>query len=118
MSEALLPSGFDPALSVNRQAPRLPGAKADMKSVDKAAQEFEAVFLNQMLSMMWETVEVDPNFGGGHGEEMFRSVMIDEQAKAISRAGGLGLADSIRQEMLRMQEVADRGGAAIPGDAR
>ncbi|HYC04637.1 MAG TPA: rod-binding protein [Azospirillaceae bacterium] len=89
------------------QGPRLQAAKADMAKVDKAAQEFESVFLNQMLSLMWETVDVDPTFGGGHGEEMFRSVLIDEQAKAIGRSGGLGLAANIKEQMLRMQETAE-----------
>ncbi|EGY00310.1 Chemotactic signal-response protein cheL [Nitrospirillum viridazoti Y2] len=74
--------------------------------MEKAAKEFESVFISQMLQHMWEGVKVDENFGGGHAEEMFRGMMIEEQAKAITKGGGLGIADEIKKEMMRMQEKA------------
>jgi peptidoglycan hydrolase FlgJ len=83
---------------------------ADPEAVRKAAEDFEAVFISQMLTHMWAGVEVDENFGGGQGEEMFRSVMIEQQGKAIAKAGGLGLAADVQRTMLKMQEVAERGG--------
>lgn len=108
MSDLALPSGFDPSIVNNRTvtAPTLKNGQ----SVDKAAQDFEAMFLSQMLSHMWEGVEVDPNFGGGHGEEMFRSMMIEQQGKLMVRAGGVGIARQIKEAMLHMQEHSDRGG--------
>lgn len=109
MADLALPSGFDPSL-VNNRAVAAPSLKNGM-SVDKAAQDFEAMFLSQMLSMMWEGVEVDPNFGGGHGEEMFRSMMIEQQGKLIVRAGGVGIARHVKDAMLHMQEKSDHGGA-------
>lgn len=73
----------------------------------KTAEEFESVYLAQMLKPMFDTVEVDSEFGGGHAEETWRSVQVDEMAKQIARSGGIGLADVISKEMLRLQEVAD-----------
>ena len=108
MSDLALPSGFDPSL-VNNRAITAPTLKNGM-SVDKAAQDFEAMFLSQMLSHMWGGVDVDPNFGGGHGEEMFRSMMIEQQGKLMVRAGGVGIAHQIKEAMLRMQEQSDHGG--------
>jgi hypothetical protein len=32
--------------------------------------------------------------------------MIDEYGKLISRSGGLGIADQVKREMLKIQEVA------------
>jgi flagellar protein FlgJ len=108
MSDLALPSGFDPSI-LHTRAGATPTLKNGM-SVDKAAADFEAMFLSQMLSHMWEGVDVDPNFGGGHGEEMFRSMMIEQQGKLMVRAGGVGIARHIKEAMLRMQEQSDQGG--------
>ena len=77
----------------------------------KAAQEFEAVFLNQMLAPMFEGLSTDGLGGGGVGEEMFRPMLIDTYAKSIAQAGGIGVADSIVSEFTRMQaEAGDADG--------
>ncbi|MDE1147669.1 MAG: rod-binding protein [Azospirillaceae bacterium] len=106
----LSPPGYDPkALTDNQGAPKLSKeglTGKDDAAVDKAAKDFESVFISQMLQHMWEGVEVDPNFGGGHAEEMFRGMMIEEQAKAITKGGGIGIAKEIKEEMVRMQEKA------------
>lgn len=73
----------------------------------KVGREFETMFLSQMLQPIFDTVEPDPVFGGGFGERMFRSLHVEQLAKGITRAGGIGLANSIAQEMLRMQEKAN-----------
>lgn len=72
-----------------------------------AAQDFEAVYLAQMLQPMFNTVEVDETFGGGAAEEIWRGIMVEEMAKQISRTGGVGLASSVEREMLKLQEVAN-----------
>jgi flagellar protein FlgJ len=82
-----------------------PKAKVDDKAVDKAASEFEAQFVSQMLTQMWQGIETDGYFGGGNGEEMFRGLMINEYGKKIAQSGQLGIADNVRNAMLKMQEV-------------
>ncbi|UEM04259.1 rod-binding protein [Skermanella rosea] len=82
-----------------------PRAGADDKAVAKAAGEFEAQFVSQMLSQMWQGIETDGYFGGGNGEEMFRGLMINEYGKMITQSGQLGIADQVKQAMLKMQEV-------------
>ena len=79
-------------------------AKAS-SSAKKAAQEFEAVFISQMLKPMFESIEIEPPFGGGSGEEVWKGLQVEEYGKAIARAGGIGLADQIFAEILKMQEV-------------
>ncbi len=70
----------------------------------KVAREFEAVFISEMMRPMFESLEVDPMFGGGKGEEIFRGMMIDEYGKGMAQAGGVGLADHIKQQLIYLQE--------------
>ena len=88
-------------------APKAGSAKAgaDDKAVAKAAGEFEAQFVSQMLTQMWQGIETDGYFGGGNGEEMFRGLLLNEYGKKITQTGGLGIADTVQQAMLKMQEV-------------
>ena len=78
----------------------------------RAAEEFEAVFLAQMMAPMFEGLDTDGLGGGGMGEEIFRPMLIERYAEALSQAGGVGIADSIVRELMRLQEVAPTPGAA------
>jgi flagellar protein FlgJ len=78
---------------------------ADLTKLRETAQDFEAVFLSQMLKPMFEGIETDGMFGGGQGEEMWRSLMVDEYGKSIAKQGGIGIADAVMRTMLEMQEV-------------
>lgn len=80
-----------------------PRQSANLEAVKKAAKEFEAVFLTEMLSPMFEGISTDGPFGGGQGEEVFRSQMIEQYANNISAQGGIGLASSIQRAILAMQ---------------
>lgn len=88
---------------VSRAAGALRGG-ADARSVRQAAEEFEAVFLSQMLAPMFEGLHSDALFGGGPGEDIYRSVLVEEYGKAIARSGGVGIADAVQQELLKLQE--------------
>ena len=71
----------------------------------KAAQDFEAMAIGQMLEPMFATVDSSKSmFSGGAGEESFKPMLVTEMAKEVEAHGGLGLADSIYQQMLKMQE--------------
>ena len=81
-----------------------------VQKVQRAAQEFEAMALNQLLAPIFETVDGSKGpFGGGPGEAAWKPMMVTELAKAMARQGGLGLAGPIMQQMLRMQEAAQAG---------
>ncbi|MEZ5939254.1 MAG: rod-binding protein [Hyphomonadaceae bacterium] len=67
------------------------------------AKEFERMFLAEMLQPMFEGLKTDGPFGGGTAEAMFRPMMIDQYADAISQAGGVGIADAVMTEILRLQ---------------
>lgn len=64
------------------------------KALIDAARELEASFLATMLESagLGETPGV---FGGGAGEDQFASFLRLEQARAMVKAGGIGLAESL-----------------------
>ena len=84
--------------------PAVPHAAKTAGQAEKAARDFEAVFLGQMLKHIFSGIETDPVFGGGHGETVFRGLLIDEIGKQIADTGGIGIADRVRQDLLRVQE--------------
>jgi len=69
--------------------------------------DFETQYLSSMLQPMFDSIEVNETFGGGHGEEMFRSLITNEYAKRISQQGNVGLADNVYRELLRAQEKSN-----------
>jgi flagellar protein FlgJ len=73
-------------------------------AVKKAAKEFEGVFLNEMFSHMFDGVGDDPVFGGGRGEKMFKSMMVNEYAKKLASGRGVGISDQIQKAMIEMQQ--------------
>jgi peptidoglycan hydrolase FlgJ len=90
------------ALSTLSAAAKLPSqAKA---KIDKTAEDFEAVFLSQMLEQMFADVDLTAGYEGP-GEDVYKSFMLDEYGKIIAKSGGIGIADHIRREMLKMQET-------------
>jgi len=93
------------ALLGAKDAPSAPSAKT-AKQAEKAAQDFEAVFINEMLSTMFDGVKTDGPFGGGPGEAIFRSLLLDQYAKTLAGQGGFGLADQVKRELMRAQEHA------------
>ena len=102
---------LSPALAAAKLAAQAPAAAEpaharNRKEVERAAEEFEAVFLAQMLEHMFEGIRADGPFGGGHAEEMYRSFMLQEYGKAMAKGGGVGIADMVKREMLRAQEGA------------
>ncbi len=60
----------------------------------RAAHEFETVFLSQAVEEMMRGISAG-EFGGGHGEEMWRSFMARALAEEIAAHGSVGIARSI-----------------------
>jgi len=75
-----------------------------LKQGKQTAEEFEALFISEMLGPVFENLDTDGLFGGGQGEKIYRSLMVQEYGKAIAKAGGIGIADTVQREILRMQE--------------
>jgi len=79
----------------------------DIDKAEQAAQEFEAVFIAEMMKPMFEGIQHDGPFGGGKGEEIFHGMMVQEYGKMLSQTGGIGIADNVKATMIRMQQEAN-----------
>jgi Rod binding domain-containing protein len=94
-------------------------APADLAKVRAAkareqAQDFEAMFLNQMFGQMFTSMEGEGPFGGGKEVGIWRSFLTDEYAKSFAKKGGIGLADHVYRSLMQQQEIRDtaKAGAA------
>ena len=80
------------AMAAQSAPVKAPTATGNAAVATKTAKEFESVFISQFLGSMFSGISTDGPFGGGEGEEMFRSMMIDQYGKSIEQRGGFGLA--------------------------
>ena len=79
---------------------------ADVKTREQArhvAQQFERMFISEMLGPMFQGIETDGPFGGGNAEATFRPMLLDQYADSIAKQGGVGIADKVMKEILKMQ---------------
>jgi peptidoglycan hydrolase FlgJ len=99
----------DIALPMPPVETRRTGPSSDVSNVktraqaEMVAQQFERMFISEMLRPMFEGIETDGPFSGGNAEATFRPMLIDQYADAIAKGGGVGIADSVLKEILRMQ---------------
>lgn len=79
---------------------------AQVQKAWKAAQDFEAMTLNQFLTPMFDTIDTSKGpFGGGEGESAWKPMLVDTLAKQLAQKGGLGLAQPVFRQMIQMQEA-------------
>lgn len=71
----------------------------------KQAEDLEGVFLNLLTKEMFATAKSENGFGGGFGEETWRSMQAEQLANTMAQNGGLGIADQILGDMIALQEA-------------
>jgi Rod binding domain-containing protein len=92
---------------IGNLTPRHQATDADAKSVAEArqaAQQFESIFLRQLLGAMEKTGGLG---GSSQGSAIYKSMMVGALADNASQSGGIGLADVVFKAMLP-PEVAAR----------
>jgi Rod binding domain-containing protein len=97
-----------------RQLPRVessgglsgsPAAKSVKGNIDKSSklykvsQEFEAIFIKQMLNVMRKSVSKTGLMDGGMAEEIFEDMLYDEYAQKMAETGSFGIADMIYRQL-------------------
>ena len=76
------------------------------EKLHKQAVELEGVFLNTLMKEMFSSINTDEDsFGGGFAEETWRGMQSEQFASALAEKGGIGLADQLMSDLLRMQEA-------------
>ena len=88
-------------------------SKADAASTAKAKKtstDFEKMFLENSLDRMTQSEGTDRPLGeNGTGGGVYRSMLTKEYANKIVQSGGVGIADSVFREMMKMQGATNVG---------
>ncbi len=86
-------------LSTKKAAqPKVTDEKQKMK-LQKAMQEFEAVFVNYLLKTMRKSVQKENEEESGFGGEMMQDMFDYEIAKSVSRKSSLGIGEMMYRQM-------------------
>ena len=92
------------ARQLQRQAHGATGLSEKQRiQAKKVSQDFEGLFVGMMLKSMRSTVQEDKLTGGGHGEDVYRSLLDQEYASAAVKRGGMGLAKQVEKELIRQE---------------
>ena len=75
-----------------------------LEQLRQVAEDFEAVFIGQMLQPLFKNMGAEEPFGGGESAKMWRSMQVEEYGKAITKTGGIGITDAVLKEMIKLQE--------------
>lgn len=84
---------------------------AAKSKVKKTADDFETMFLEQMVDRMMTSSETEGPLGeNGTGGDVWRSMLGKEYAKQIQKSGGVGISSQVMNAMLKMQAGVSPGG--------
>jgi Rod binding domain-containing protein len=71
------------------------------------AKDFEAMFLEQSLDqVVRSTGEEGPLGENGTGGGVYRSMLVKEYAGQVVKSGGVGIADHVYRQLMKLQEAA------------
>lgn len=80
---------------------------AQMGHLRAQAEELEGIFLNTLIKEMFASLHSDSDaMGGGFAEDTWRDMQAEQMSDAVSKAGGVGLADAIMGDLLKIQEAS------------
>ena len=78
------------------------------EKLHKQAVELEGVFLNTLMKEIFSSIDTqEESFGGGFAEETWRGMQAEQVANSLAAQGGIGLADSLMSDLLRLQEATN-----------
>ncbi len=74
-------------------------AEGEDQKIREAAQQFEALFVYQMMEKMRSTVPTNDFWGDSSGVKIFQSMLDEEMSNNISKAEGIGLAKMLYDQL-------------------
>jgi peptidoglycan hydrolase FlgJ len=109
---------FSDPLNVNALAVpngRQPQGTRDDRALRRAATEFEALLLKQ-LTVALNPAEDDEDslFGDSNGNGMYKQMFSEQLALALARGGGVGLAETILQQLHGLRDSKADSGVSTP----
>ena len=94
------PMTLPPALQLPQATP------GQRRKIEATAQDFEGQLLGLLMQPMFDGLKTDGPFGGGNSEGTYKAFLVEAIGKQVARAGGVGLADPVAREMLKMQGLS------------
>lgn len=75
------------------------------KKAHAVAADFESVYIADAFKAMFKDVSVDPvNGKSDNSNETWRDMLLDQYAQDFVKKGGIGIADGIASELIKIQE--------------
>jgi len=91
------------------------GTRAE-RALRRAAVEFEALLLKQLTSALSPSEDDEDNlFGHGTGDGLYQQMFTEQMALAMARDGGVGLAETILQQLRGGRGLAPEGVNPLAG---
>ncbi len=85
--------------------------KIDEGKLKKACEDFESIFISQMLKVMRQTIPKTGLLDGGTQQDTYLSLFDEELSKHMAKRGGIGLGKIL------YQNVMNHGGNRNPSPA-
>ena len=79
-----------------------PGTSKTDKQLKSLSKQFESIFVHQLLKSMRSTVQKTGLFDS-HATNMYESLQDEEIAKLMTEQKGIGLADVIYRDLVRLE---------------
>ena len=78
----------------------------NLKKLSQAAQQFEALLLNNLLRPLEQSFSALPGTGQDSGSDSFSSLGTEALSTALSHQGGVGIAQLIVRKMLEQKGLS------------
>lgn len=109
-------SPINPVREIRGGSSKETSTELDLKKTREVARNFESLFFDIVLKSMRKTVQKSELMDGGNSEEIYRSMLDSEYAKAMSTSGQSGLSVAIEKQMLESMSISQEKVKAIIGD--
>ena len=80
------------------------GKNKTNEEIKSLAQQFESIFVHQLLKSMRSTVQKSGMFDS-HATQMFESLHDEEMAKLMTEKRSIGLADIVYKDLVRLEDI-------------
>ena len=90
---------MDPIQTAARAAPVVPSSDSSSAKLQKAAREFEAQLLAELLRHMQFNTGVLPGSDSSGADEQYQNMATQAVAEAMAAGGGIGIAKSIISQL-------------------
>ncbi len=87
--------------------PKQKSVNDDREKIKKAAQGFEAIFVQHLLRTMRQSISKSGLFGDGISGDLYSSMFNEKIAEVITIKGGIGLADNIIKALENKSQITN-----------